>query len=74
MDLVCIVIFEFEYSIAFGENPALTSCSVTQVIRCPPRLLSVTDLEPSPRSGSCLDVEGIQPRAATLLIPNFEQR
>jgi len=35
--------------------------------------LSVIDLAPSPRSGSCLDVEGIQPRAATPLIPNFEQ-
>ena len=36
--------------------------------------LSVIDLAPSPRSGICLDVEGIQPRAATPLIPNFEQR
>jgi hypothetical protein len=36
MDLVCIVIFEIEYSIAFGGNPALISCSVTQVTRCPP--------------------------------------
>jgi hypothetical protein len=25
MDLVCIVIFEIEYSIAFGGNPALTN-------------------------------------------------
>ncbi len=43
MDLVCIVIFEIEYSIAFGGNPAPTSCSVTQVTRCPPLLyLSLT--------------------------------
>ena len=43
MDLVLIVIFETEYSIAFSGNPALTSCSVTQVTRCPPRLyLSLT--------------------------------
>ena len=43
MDLVCIVIFEIEYSIAFGGNPALISCSVTQVTRCPPFLyLSLT--------------------------------
>ena len=43
MDLVCIVIFEFEYSIAFGGNPELTSCPVTQVTGCPPRLyLSLT--------------------------------
>jgi hypothetical protein len=39
MDLVCIVIFEIGYSIAFGGNPALISCSVTQVTRCTPRLL-----------------------------------
>jgi hypothetical protein len=38
MDLVFIVIFETEYSTAFGWNPALTSCSVTQVTRCPPLL------------------------------------
>jgi hypothetical protein len=43
MDLVFIVIFEIEYSIAFGGNPALTHCSVTQVTRCPPFLyLSLT--------------------------------
>ena len=43
MDLVCIVIFEIEYSIAFGGNPALTDCSVTQVTRYPPFLyLSLT--------------------------------
>ena len=43
MDLVCIVIFEIEYSIAFGGNPALISCFVTQVTRCTPRLyLSLT--------------------------------
>ena len=43
MDLVFIVIFEIEYSIAFGGNPALTNCSVTQVTRCPPFLyLSLT--------------------------------
>ena len=39
MDLVCIVIFEIGYSIAFGGNPALISCSVTQVTRRTPRLL-----------------------------------
>jgi hypothetical protein len=38
MDLVCIVIYETEYSIAFGGNPALTNCSVTQVTRFPPFL------------------------------------
>ena len=38
MDLVFIVIFDTEYSTAFGWNPALTSCSVTQVTRCPPLL------------------------------------
>ena len=43
MDLVFIVIFEAKYSTAFGWNPALTSCSVTQVTRCPPFLyLSLT--------------------------------
>ena len=57
MDLVCIVIFEIEYSIAFGGNPALISCSVTQVTRCTPRLLSVTDLAPSPRSGLTPNLE-----------------
>jgi hypothetical protein len=38
MDLVFIVIYKTEYSIAFGGNPALTSCSVTLVTRCPPLL------------------------------------
>ena len=38
MDLVFIVIYETEYSIAFGGNPALISCFVTQVTRCTPRL------------------------------------
>jgi hypothetical protein len=33
MDLVLVVILETEYSTAFGWNPALTSCSVTQVTR-----------------------------------------
>jgi hypothetical protein len=43
MDLACIVIFEAQYSIAFSGNPALTSCSVTQVTHCPPRpYLSLT--------------------------------
>ena len=43
MDLVFIVIYETEYSIAFGGNPALTNCSVTQVTRSPPFLyLSLT--------------------------------
>jgi hypothetical protein len=43
MDLVCMVIFKMKYSIAFGGNPALTNCSVTQVTRCPPFLcLSLT--------------------------------
>ena len=35
MDLVCIVIYESEYSIAFNSDPALTSYSVTQVTRRP---------------------------------------
>jgi len=43
MDWVFIVIFETEYSIALNRNPALTSCSVTQVTRRPPFLyLSLT--------------------------------
>src|ERR1700691_6347268 len=43
MDLVFIVIYETEYSIAFGGNPALINCSVTQVTRSPPFLyLSLT--------------------------------
>jgi hypothetical protein len=43
MDLVFIVIYETEYNIAFGGNPALTNCSVTQVTRSPPFLhLSLT--------------------------------
>jgi hypothetical protein len=43
MDLIFIVKFEAQYSIALNRNPALRSCSVTQVTRCPPFLyLSLT--------------------------------
>jgi len=73
MDLVFIVIFDTEYSTAFGWNPALTSCSVTLVTRCPPAPLSVTDLAPSHESGSRLEWEA-QYHGSNPLIPNFEQR